>query len=102
MCAEPMGIHVVPGQIRWRWCGRCASYAALEVGVYTLAGDNPPDLVGTFDGCTNCAPDLFARAADSPPQGGVDGVSEGAAMTNPTPVPAPTPEPEPDDDRPGF
>ncbi len=96
-----MGIYVVPGQIRWRWCPRCASYAALEVGVYALSGDSPPDLAGTFDGCTGCDPDLFAPAADSPPSGGV-GVPEGAAMTNPTPVPEPDPQPEPDDDQPGF
>lgn len=53
-----MSIHVVPGQVRWRWCPRCHSYAALEVGVYVLA-DDAPELIGTFTGCTACDPDLL-------------------------------------------
>lgn len=59
MCAEAFGIHVVPGQVRWRWCCRCQSWSALEVGVYTLSGVEPPELVGTFTGCEHCDPDLF-------------------------------------------
>ncbi len=65
-----MGIFVVPGQVRFRWCSRCQSFAALEVGVYALAGDEAPDLVGTFEGCQTCDPDLFQSSADSPPTGG--------------------------------
>ncbi len=57
-----MRVHVVPGQVTFRWCDRCASFAALEVGVYALIDTvppEPPDLIGTFTGCTGCDPDLF-------------------------------------------
>lgn len=62
-----MTVLVVPGQIRYRWCPRCQSHAGLEVGVYALTCDvppRPPDLVGTFTGCTTCDPDLFKPAAE--------------------------------------
>lgn len=54
-----MRLHVVPGQIRWLWCPRCASFAGLEVGVYVLPDDGPPELVGTFSACSRCDPDVF-------------------------------------------
>ncbi len=62
-----MHIHVVPGQVTFRWCDRCASFAALEVGVYALTDADPPEppsLVGTFTGCTGCDPDLFAPTSE--------------------------------------
>lgn len=61
-----MRVHVVPGQVAYRWCDRCASFAALEVGVYALADADPPeppDLIGTFTGCEGCDPDLFRPTA---------------------------------------
>lgn len=95
-----MRVHVVPGQVRWRWCHRCRTWSALEVGVYALPDDGPPDLIGTFEGCTGCDPDLFAPGLDLPPDGGTD-TDGGPPMTNPTPNPDPDPRPD-DDERTGF
>ena len=102
VCAGGMQLHVVPGQVRFRWCGRCRSWSALEVGVYALASGDPPEppaLIGTFEGCQHCDPDLLAPVDDSPPHGGVN---EEAAMTNPRPVPEPEPKPTDEDQDPQF
>lgn len=55
--AAGMQVRVVPGQTLYRWCARCAEFAALEVGVY--AGPAQSDLIGTYIACDRCDPDLF-------------------------------------------
>jgi hypothetical protein len=52
-------VRVVPGQHRHRWCRRCHSWSALDVGVY--GGADPPALIGTFTACPQCDPDVFGR-----------------------------------------
>jgi hypothetical protein len=95
-----MSVHVVPGQVLYRWCQRCQAYTALEVGVYTLGSDGPPELVGTFQGCTGCDPDLFTPTDSPPPGGQTPATEEDVTMTNPTPQPDPQPNPEPRPDSP--
>lgn len=93
-----MRVWVIPGQVNHRWCCRCSSFAALEVGVYALGADGPPDLIGTYTGCTTCDPDLLRPFADSPPPGGVTPTEEAAVLNHPIPEPAPVPEPDEDQD----
>lgn len=54
-----MRLHVVPGQVRERWCRHCSTWSAVDVGVYLIGDDGPPELVGTLEGCPTCDPDMF-------------------------------------------